>query len=272
MGARDPGDEGPLGFDPAPDEQDGPDAAQERWAHREDPDLARIRSEPAPRGGGGGGPARMAPGASRYGWFLGVVLVLGLGYVTLNTVRTNGPGSRGVATGKPAPPFAAPLALSDLQGDVNFATGKGGGDAGKVPACSVRGPRVLNLCDLYARRPVVLAFFASPGAACVRELDVLDRVRAAHPGVAFAAVALGARERSGERERVRRLIRTRGWRLPVAYDADAVLANLYGVAVCPQISYLHRGGRIAGTTFGELDGPGVTARVAALERGAALPG
>ena len=131
---------------------------------------------------------------------------------------------------------------------------------------------MLNLCELYARRPVVLAFFASPGKACVRELDVLDRVRADHPGVAFAAVALGALERSGERDRVRGLVRTRGWRLPVAYDADSVLANLYGVAVCPQISYPRRGGRVAGTSFGELDVAGVTARVDALERREALPG
>jgi hypothetical protein len=276
---RDGAGEGPLDFGSGAGEAEPPERAEpragdgpppERWAHREDPDLARVtggRAAPP-----GGGPARMAPGASRYGWFVGIVAVLALGYVTINTLRSNGPGSRGVAVGRPAPPFAAPLATSDLQGDVNFATGRGGGDAGSVPACSVHGPRVLNLCDLYARRPVVLAFFAAPGKACVRELDVLDRVGAAHPDVAFAAVALGARERSGERDRVRRLVRAHRWRLPVAYDADGVLANLYGVAVCPQISYLRRGGRVAGTSLGELGAAGVTARVVALERHEALPG
>jgi ribosomal protein L13E len=44
------------------------------------------------------------------------------------------------------------------------------------------------------------------------------------------------------------------------------------VAVCPQISYLRRGGRVAGTSLGELGAAGVTARVAALERHEALPG
>jgi hypothetical protein len=132
----------------------------------------------------------MPGGASRYGWFVGVVGVLLISLITLNTFRSEGPGSRGITTGGSAPPFAAPLALSDLEGDVNVATKAGSGDAGAVPACSVRGPDVLNLCALYERGPVVLAFFATRGEDCVTQLDLLDDVAARHPKVAFAAVSI----------------------------------------------------------------------------------
>jgi hypothetical protein len=108
---------------------------------------------------------------------VGVVAVLALGYITVNTIRSEGPGSRGLKAGTRVPPFAAPLALSNLKGDVNIARKANSGSAGKVPACSVRRPDVLNVCELYERGPVVLAFFATRGKQCTRELDVVERVR-----------------------------------------------------------------------------------------------
>ena len=239
---------------------------RERWRHREDPDLHEIVNR-ARDPGAGPAPPRLAKGASRYGWFLGVVLVLGLAYITLNSIRSKGPGSRGVAVGRIAPPFAAPLVAGGLNGDVNVAVKAGQGDAGKVPACSVRGPEVLNLCELYERGPVVLSFFATRGAQCTRQLDVLERVRGRHPGVGFAAISI-----RGDRGQVARLIRDHGWRFPVGYDADGILANVYGVAVCPQITFVRRGGRVAGTSFGELGAGELDRRVAALQRPAGRTG
>ena len=43
--------------------------------------------------------------------------VLALAYITLNTLGTDAPGSRGVPNGEKLPPFAVPLALSNLEGD-----------------------------------------------------------------------------------------------------------------------------------------------------------
>ena len=45
-----------------------------------------------------------------------------------------------------------------------------------------------------------------------------------------------------------------------------MLANLYGVAVCPQITYVLPGGRVQGTTVGALDLASLTARLRALQR------
>jgi AhpC/TSA family len=203
----------------------------------------------------------------RLGWVAVAAGVLLLGWVTFNTLRSRGVGSEGIATGRPMPPFAAPLALSRLQGDVNVARRAGQGDAGARPACAVRGPDVLNVCALYERGPVVLAFLATRGARCVRELDRLQRLRARHRGVAFAAVSI-----RGDRDELRATIRRHRWTFPVGFDRDGVLANLYGVAVCPTITYALPGGVVHGTSLGELGSAALQARVAGLERAARARG
>jgi hypothetical protein len=189
-------------------------------------------------------------GASRYGWFVGVVIVLALGYITLNTARNDDQqSSTGPTPGQPLPPFAVPLATSRLEGDANVATEKHtSNDAGKVPACSVRGPGILNVCELAERGPVALAFVATRSGRCIDELDVLERVRRSYPGLQVAAVAI-----RGDRDGLRRTIRAHGWHFPVGYDRDGVLANLYGVAVCPQITLAARGGRVRKTLIGSVD-------------------
>ena len=98
-------------------------------------------------------------------------------------------------------------------------------------ACEVRGPDVLNVCELAERGPVVLAFFAEPAERCDDEIDVLDRIRERHPRVQFAAVAI-----RGDRDDLRRRVRERGWTLPVGHDRDGAVANMYAVAVCPTIT------------------------------------
>jgi hypothetical protein len=220
-----------------------------------------------------GGPSPGAPeprlpaGVSRYGWFVGVVVVLVIAYVSLNTARSHGPGSEGVRVGARMPPFAAPLALGAVRGDVNVARRAGQGAAGAKPACTVRGRGIVNACELWERGPVVLAFLATRGARCTRELDVLERVRAGHPGVQFAAVSI-----RGDRGELRALVRRHGWRFPVAYDRDGILANFYGVAVCPQLTFALPGGRVTATTVGSLDRAGLERRLAALERVARAAG
>jgi hypothetical protein len=174
---------------------------------------------------------------SRPSVLVGVVAVAVIAYVSLNSLRTEGPGSRGLAAGGRLPPFAVPLALSDLEGDANV--------SGR--ACDVRGPDVLNVCELAERGPVVLAFFAEPSDRCDDEIDVVDRLRRRFPDVRFAAVAI-----RGDRDDLRRRVRERGWRLPVGHDRDGAVANAYAVAVCPAIT-LARDGRVVRTLLGSQD-------------------
>lgn len=199
----------------------------------------------------------------RYGWVVGALFLVWIVYISLNTLRTDSPGSRGLPDGHPLPAFAAPLALSDLDGDANVASRPGQGAAGQRPACRVRGRRILNSCQLAERGPVVLAFYAArAGKACGHQLDALERVRRAFPGVQFAAVAI-----RGDRGDLRRTVGERGWRFPVAYDRDGQVANLYRVAGCPTTTLAYPGGIVMHTYLGLQGERRLRAAVARLAAG-----
>jgi peroxiredoxin len=180
---------------------------------------------------------------------VGTLAVVAVAYISVNSLQTEGPGSRGVPEGEELPAFAVPLALSDLEGDANVSE----------RACDVRGARVLNVCELAERGPVVLAFFAEPSERCDAEIDRLDRLRPRFPQVQFAAVAI-----RGDRDDLRRRVREQGWRLPVGHDRDGAVANAYAVAVCPTITFAERGGEVRETSFGSQDEEQLTARIEAL--------
>ena len=207
-------------------------------------------------------PPQPPPRRSTVTWIVGVAVVLAIAYITLNTIRTDAPGSRGLDPGDPLPPFAAPLALSGLDGDANLATKPNQGGQGDRPACEVRGGDILNSCQLAEKGPVVLAFVAARSEQCDRQVDILDRVRADYPDISFAAVAI-----RGDREDLRRTIRRRGWGLPVAWDRDGGVANAYAVAICPTVTFAYAGGKVEGTTLALIDGVELRARLEKLRRG-----
>jgi thiol-disulfide isomerase/thioredoxin len=171
-----------------------------------------------------------------------VLAVLILAYITFNTLRTDSPGSRGLEPGKQMPPFAMPLATSDLDADANVA--ERAGEGARNAACDVRGPGILNVCELYEQGPVALVFFAEPSGDCKRQVDVVDALAADFPQVRFAAVSV-----RGNREKVREAIRERRWDLPVGWDRDGAVTNAYAVGLCPTITFARRGGRVAGTAL-----------------------
>jgi hypothetical protein len=72
---------------------------------------------------------------------------------------------------------------------------------------------------------------------------VLERVAARHRDVKFRVVAVRA-----DTLTARSLHST----LPVGYDHDGAVANEYAVVVCPTITYVRRGGRVAGSSVGPL--------------------
>jgi hypothetical protein len=185
----------------------------------------------------------------RPGTIAGVVALIILGYITYNSVVTEGPGSRGVEAGTELPAFAVPLASSDLEGDANVSD----------RACEVRSEDVLNVCELAERGPAVIAFFAEPVARCVDQVEMLDGLQRRFSDVQFAAVAI-----RGDRDDLRRLVSDRDWGLPVGHDRDGAVANVYAVAVCPQITFVRRGGEVTGTAFGTQDEAELVERIEEL--------
>jgi hypothetical protein len=197
-------------------------------------------------------PGRPRPpaGTSRYTWVVGAFALIALAYITLNTLGTDAPGSRGVPNGRPLPPFAVPLALSNLEGDAQVDPAK---------ACKVRGPKVLNSCQLAERGPVAIAFFAIRSKRCERQIDALERVRRRFPEVGVAAVSV-----RGDRARLRRLVREHRWGMPVGYDHDGAVTNAYRVAICPTITFADGTGKVVGTSFALLGEQALAKRLEAI--------
>jgi peroxiredoxin len=197
--------------------------------------------------------------SARPGWIAAVAVAVVLGWITWNTIHTEGQGGRGLPAGAALPPFAAPLAQSRLEGDANVFTRASDGHRA---ACDVRGPDVLNSCDLAARGPVVLGFFSTHSARCETQMDVLDRLRRRFTDVAFAAVAI-----RGDHDDARAVTRERRWQMPVAWDRDGAVANAYAVSVCPTMTLARRGGRVAQTLVGVRDAATLARCVQVLRAG-----
>jgi hypothetical protein len=173
---------------------------------------------------------------TNYGRWVGVLALVILALITLNTVLTPPNGGAGIVPGARMPPFAVPLATSYLQGDADIATRPNDGGAGRRPACAERGPQILNVCQLYEHGPVVLALFVDAGG-CQRILDDLQTLVSVFPGVRFAGVSL-----KGNRVQLRALVRSHRLSLPIGIDSDGALASLYKVASCPQVTFAYPGG------------------------------
>ena len=104
---------------------------------------------------------------------------------------------------------------------------------------------MLNSCTLAADGPAVLGFFFTRGAECAGSFDALQRLAAATPGVRFAGVVV-----RGDRDEARKLVREHGWTFPIGYDHDGQVANLYGVAGCPEVVLAYPGGVVRETVIG----------------------
>jgi hypothetical protein len=176
---------------------------------------------------------RYGRGSGRIAGVVGLVILVA---ITINTALTKPNGATGIPPGGRMAPFAVPLVTSDLKGDANVATRKDEGSAGRRPACSVREARVLNVCQLYEQGPVVLALFVDKGS-CAGILGDMQKLAPSFPGVRFAAVAI-----KGDRAQLRRLVRSKGMTLPVGIDEDGALAVVYKLASCPQVTFAYPGG------------------------------
>ncbi|HEX8714722.1 MAG TPA: hypothetical protein VF706_04060 [Solirubrobacteraceae bacterium] len=173
-----------------------------------------------------------------YGRYAGLLALVILVLITINTITTKPNGAKGLAPGERMPPFAVPLALGNLVGDADTARHADEGAAGRVPACRERGPQILNICQLYEEGPVLLALFVD-GGSCPDVLGDMQALAPSFPGVRFAAVAI-----KNGRSEVRKLIAKRGLTYPVGLDSDGALAALYKVATCPQLTFAYPGGEV----------------------------
>ncbi len=83
------------------------------------------------------------------GRIVGVIGLILLALITLNTLLTAPRGADGIAPGEHIPPFALPLASGNVVGDADIATHANDGSAGQAPRLrSARPPTPKYLCSL----------------------------------------------------------------------------------------------------------------------------
>jgi hypothetical protein len=196
---------------------------------------------------------------ARYGLYVVIFAAILLVAFTIHVALTSHKGTTGIRPGTRIPPFAAPYAVGGPPGEVDVATHAGDGQAGKVPACSERGPRILNICELYERGPVVLALFFDAGS-CAKILDEEQQLAQAFPQVSFAAVAVKEQAAS-----IARRVRSRQLTVPVGVDVEGRLGGLYAMVSCPQITFVYPGGVVQSAALLQTPTPpALRARVAEL--------
>ena len=168
----------------------------------------------------------------------------------------------------PLPEFAVPVAAGNLEGDANIAqddcsTSQLPCPSGsrRAPACGVRVPESIRVCDLFDH-PSVISFWFSRGGGCVDQQDAVDRAYARYRGrVSF--LSLDVRD---DRGTVRDLIREHGWKMPVGFDRDGAVATLYRVGGCPTFAYVYPGGTLQSASIGDLSARQLGERIDALLR------
>src|SRR3954463_1850470 len=172
----------------------------------------------------------------RYSTFVGVAFLILIVIATLNTIRTQSGGTLGVSgadRGVPLSEFAVPDALppGPLDNDANIAqddcsTSQNPCPEGaqRTPACEIPRKGAIRVCDLF-NRPLVLSFWFTRGADCLQTQDVLNQASRTYPGRVTLPSITGRDDPSD----VHSIAEQHGWTMPVGYDRDGAVSDLYRV-------------------------------------------
>ncbi|MGH2973322.1 MAG: TlpA family protein disulfide reductase [Solirubrobacterales bacterium] len=205
----------------------------------------------------------------RYSLIVGLFFAAIIAIAVINTLESKDEGTLGLDKAVrrwPLPEFAVPRAVGPLEGDANVAqddceSAQTPCSHPRRPACRIDAPGAIRVCDFFGL-PMVLSFWFAHGGNCVEEQDVVDRVYARYRGrVSF--LSLNVRD---DRDTVRELVHSHGWRMPVGYDRDGAVGSLYRVGGCPTFAYAYPGGTLQEASTGELSVAQLETHVRALLR------
>ena len=205
--------------------------------------------------GAGDRPEPRRKPSSRYSLFVGLAFIVLIVIATANTLQTRDDGILGTGEterGDPLPQFAVPELLGSQSGDANVfqddcETGANPcpEDEQRSPACRIDVPEVIRICDLFDK-PLVISFWFTGGADCLPTQDVVDAVAGRFQGkVNFLSINV-----RDDRDKARDIVTDRGWRVPVGWDHDGAVSNLYRVGGCPTVAFAYPGGLMADAQIG----------------------
>ena len=217
-------------------------------------------------------PERKRP-PSRYSTFVGLAFLVVVVVAAVNAFQTDEGsvlGADDAQIGAPLPEFAVPDLLAGEDADANVFQDDCESseipcpdDQRRTPACQVELADVIRVCDLFDR-PLVLSFWFSTPGECPPTQDVVDRAARRYGGrVNFLSLAV-----RGDREELAGIVAERGWELPVGWDRDGAVSNLYRVGLCPTVAFVLPGGILSEARIGsdELDRGALGAAIERLIR------
>jgi thiol-disulfide isomerase/thioredoxin len=206
---------------------------------------------------------------SRYSIIVGLVFLALIVVAFVNLVTTRHAGVLGLdkeTTDLPLPEFAVPNVRSSLSGDANVFQDNCSSsqkpcppDGRRSPACRIRLRGAIRVCD-YFDRPLVISFWFTRGGDCETQQDVVSAVSQRYRGrVNFLSIDI-----RDSKSTVRNIARQRGWTMPVGYDADGAVSNIYRIGGCPTLVYAYPGGILRNASIGQLDAGQLSGRVDSL--------
>ena len=207
----------------------------------------------------------------RYSVAVGLLFLVLIAIAFFHTIGGSEPGTLGLEklpAHWPLPEFAVPAVSAPLEGDANVAqddceTSQVPCPAGarRTPACRIHVAGAIRVCDLF-NRPLVISFWFTKGGNCAEQQNVVEGAYERYRGrVSFLSLDVG-----DERGAVRELVRRHRWRMPVGYDRDGAVGDLYRVGGCPTFAYAYPGGTLQSAVAGDLTAAQLDVRVRGLLR------
>lgn len=229
----------------------------------EDPKPARREGSEGlqdPKGSGASKPPRgLSSGrkpSSKYTMFVGVAFLVVILIAFLNLINNEDAGILGNRDdrGWPLASFAVPDALGPIDADANIAQDDCEGSANpcpagdrRTPACEVDPEGAIRICD-YFDKPLAISFWFTRGGDCLPSQDAFDAVAQRRDDeVHFLSIDV-----RDDKERVVEIVQERGWEVPVGWDRDGAVSNLYRVGGCPTIVLARPGGILHDAKIGAV--------------------
>ncbi len=185
---------------------------------------------------------------------VGIAFVLLVGYATLNTIRTSDEGGLLGAEegerGRALPEFAVPDVASGVEADANVfqddcESSENPCPEPRTPACEIDATDAIRVCDMFDK-PLAISFWFTGGADCLDQQDAFDRAAERYRGQ-MNFLSINVRDDLSD---VQDVVAERGWDVPVGWDRDGAVSNIYRVGLCPTMALAFPGGVLDDAVIG----------------------
>lgn len=205
-------------------------------------------SEERPGRGSDAGPSTPSPfrPRARYSAIVGLAFVGVIAVAAINGFNTDEGTLLGTepVRGEPLAEFAVPDVRGPLDLDANIAQDDCATSENpcpeadrREPACEIDPEDAIRVCDFFDR-PLAISFWFTNPEACVRTQGPIYELERGYGGrVNFLSIAV-----RGNREEVEEIVDENHWQVPVGWDRDGAVSNVYRVGVCPTVGIVRPGG------------------------------